>query len=519
VGVLNRYCLLLLLCGVALLGCGVIFLVTPWGIGLAPDSLVYVGAARSVIRGDGVVYLNDIGQFVPVTHYPPLYSVMLGGAGWFWGEPLAAARWLGAVFFAGNIALIGLMVCAATRSAGAVMFVSLVMLSSFPMLQIHSMAWTEPPSMFFGFLGLLGLVKYLAGGGRWILYGSALSIALSCLARYAGIPFLLTGAVALWIFAEQKWQKKFADAGNFLLLGSLPLIVWLARNWWIGGSPVNRSLAFHPLDLPQWNQALETIGLWLFPSQLVAQAPWLNVLALGIGVFCFWGLVQVGEFSKSRCQQISALYFLIYTTFVFTARLFVDPAIEFETRILSPAYVSLLILAVSAATLWIRRTRTKTKSWKWFGFDSLVIALTVLQMTNGVAWSLYSYTDGIGYNGKQWRESELVRYVQTLDPTVPIFTNAPDVLYLLTGKTTHMIPRKVSPESRRPNEAFATELAHLKKQLEERNGVLIYFSAESRLWFLPSEIELERELPLRATMTTPDGTLYRTKNLTREAER
>lgn len=501
----------LFLCCFALLGCGAILLVTRWGIGLAPDSLVFVGAARSLSRGDGFVYLNDNGQFAPVTHYPPLYSLMLAGSSWVWNEPLVAARWVGAIFFAGNIALIGDMVYGSTRSVPAALFAAFIMLSSFPMVQIHSMAWTEPASIFFGFLGLQGLVKYLQGKGRWIYYASASSVALSCLTRYGGIPFVLTG-IALCFIAERRWQRKLADAAGFMLLGSLPLVVWLLRNWWIGGSPVNRTLGLYLPGILALKQALETVGLWLFPSPVVTQSPWLNALALGTGAFFLWRLVRTGEFAKSPYRLLSALFFVLYWTFIVAARFLIDQAIEFETRILAPAYVALLILAVSAATQWIASARTKIKSWKWFGFDALVIAVTVLQMTNGIAWSWYSYAEGVGYNGKQWRESELIEFVRTVDQKVPVFTNAPDVLYLLTGRVAQMIPRKVAPDTRLPNHAYTGEVADLKRRLVEGAGVLVYFSAESRLWFLPSETELEKALPLQVFLAVADGKVYKAKN-------
>jgi hypothetical protein len=51
----------------------------------------------------------------------------------------------------------------------------------------------------------------------------------------------------------------------------------------------------------------------------------------------------------------------------------------------------------------------------------------------------------------------------------------------------------------------------MKKQLQDRNGVLIYFFAEERLWYLPSQNELENKMPLQIVKTATDGMIYRAK--------
>jgi hypothetical protein len=61
---------------------------THLGIGLYPDSIVYIGTARSILNGDGVRFLNDIGQIAPVTQYPPLYSLMIAALGVLGLDPL-----------------------------------------------------------------------------------------------------------------------------------------------------------------------------------------------------------------------------------------------------------------------------------------------------------------------------------------------------------------------------------------------------------------------------------------------
>ncbi len=68
-----------------------VILCTPGGIGIYSDSVVYVGVARNLMRGEGVTYFDDNGRMAPVTHYAPLYPLMVSGLGLAGIDPLEAS--------------------------------------------------------------------------------------------------------------------------------------------------------------------------------------------------------------------------------------------------------------------------------------------------------------------------------------------------------------------------------------------------------------------------------------------
>jgi 4-amino-4-deoxy-L-arabinose transferase-like glycosyltransferase len=84
----------------------VLWLATRWGIGLYTDSIVYIGAARSILAGDGFQFLNDIGQFSPINQYPPGYPWLIAAFGMIGLDPLDSARWISIFFCAGNSLLV-----------------------------------------------------------------------------------------------------------------------------------------------------------------------------------------------------------------------------------------------------------------------------------------------------------------------------------------------------------------------------------------------------------------------------
>src|SRR5436309_13784730 len=206
-GFLSRNALIVVVGAVALLGSCILLISTRWGIGGYPDSLVYVGVARSILDGSGVRFFNDMGEFAPVTQYPPLYPSMMAAFGIMGLDPLLGSRWISVFLFAANAILVAYILYRTTLSPGASIAGAFFALTSFPMIYIHSMAMSEPMFIFLVFLGFSFLALYLEGSTRWMVYMCALTIGLSSLTRYVGIAFLLTGPVAIFCLGDREWNK------------------------------------------------------------------------------------------------------------------------------------------------------------------------------------------------------------------------------------------------------------------------------------------------------------------------
>ena len=508
---LSRNALTAVVGALALLGSYALLTSTRWGIGGYPDSLVYVGVARSILDGSGVRFFNDMGQFAPVTQYPPLYPSMMAAFGIIGLDPLLGSRWISVFLFAANAILVAYILYRTTLSPGAALIGSFFALSSFPMVYIHSMALSEPMFIFLVFLGFAFLALYLQGSTLWMIYLSGLSIGLSCLTRYVGIAFLLTGPVVIFCLGNREWKKRLADARSFFILASLPLVTWVCRNLWLAGNAVNRTFGFHPPAIKDLLPTIDTMCLWLFPAGLIDGAPWLwrSILAIVFLSVCW--LAQKRDLSRSRYIHLVGFSVLGYGSFLITSSSLNDQPLYFDTRTLALPYVAAMILAVAITTNWLKAARLKAKSWRWFTFDCLIITIAAVQMVNGALWLRHSYLNGLGFANEAWRNSELVKFAKNTGSSIPIFSNAPDFLYTFTGNRAVMIPKKLNPYTRLPNEMYPIEIAAMKEQLQDRNGVLIYFFADDRIWYLPSNNELENKMPLQIVKTATDGTIYRAK--------
>ena len=83
-----------------------IYQLTPDGMGINGDSYQYIFGADTLTAGYGIGRLDGGGQFKPLTHYPPLLSIILAGLKMTGMETRSAAQPLNALFFGLDILLV-----------------------------------------------------------------------------------------------------------------------------------------------------------------------------------------------------------------------------------------------------------------------------------------------------------------------------------------------------------------------------------------------------------------------------
>jgi hypothetical protein len=86
------------------------FWLNPFGVGIYVDSLSYISSAHNLSAGIGMGRITGLGVFKPMTHYPPLYSLVLAVHNLLGLPELTAARWISILAFGLTIVLAGLIV-------------------------------------------------------------------------------------------------------------------------------------------------------------------------------------------------------------------------------------------------------------------------------------------------------------------------------------------------------------------------------------------------------------------------
>jgi hypothetical protein len=503
---------------VSLAGAAVMLTSTRLGIGASPDSVIYIGAARNLLAGRGLTVPFGSQLDGPLTHYPPLYPALLAGLGALTGDPAAAARWLAAALFGANVLLVAGMVAASRPTANwAPLAGAGLVLVAPAMVSLHSMAWSEPLFLLLGFSGLLLLAVYQEWG-RWpVLLAAGGLLGLATLTRYAGVAFVAAGVLAL-VFLPGRVLRARLSAGLALgAVGLAPLLAWLGHNLALAGSATSRQLIFHPIGLSHARQALNTLAGWLLLPLEAGAAVKLGVplaLAGGIAAIAIWQWRQPESATRSSglgaaltawpaLMWLLASFSLVYVIFLAGSVSFVDANTPLDDRILSPLYVAGVVVAAWLAGIaWPQARRAR---WPAGAMLALCAAFAALSAGRSAGWLAAGYRQGIGFNSAAWLASPSLMQLQELPESSMLYSNAPEVIYLHTGRGVYRIPRQFNVVNQTVNDDYPAELAMMAQRLGA-DGVVYFAVVPSSSG--PSEAELVEALTLRELAQTTDGTLY-----------
>lgn len=514
----GRY-IYLTLSALAATGVIAVLFATRWGIGNASDASTYLGVARNLLNGRGLSIPFGAGEPTPMTHYPPLFPTLLAMTGLVGFEPASGARWLQGVLFGANILLVGHIVWRYTRGAfAASVFASGLMLSSPVVFHIHCWAFTEPLFIFLALLGFLFLAEHLETPKTSLLLASSCALALTFLARYSGAAVIGASLVGILLFSRKELSGRIRDSALLFAASSLPMAVWVTRNRLVAGTAANREMAFHPLTLSHVKYALHTISTWILPPGLQGPAGGVLLLA-GLACLVAWAAVRpFGQKPENRgddlsrpisgIPHLSAVFVVVYAAFLAVSISLFDAHTTPDNRILSPIYVFLAVPVVCAA----HRMRRQRQGVAVKTIVSMLCIVVIgVNLHQEVGWMMHA-RDGLGYNGPAWMNSKLTERIRALPPETPVFTNGADAVYMLTGRNSISLPRKVHPATRRINHNYFIELDEMREQMERSGGLLVYFDSFTARWYLPSKEELEQHLPLSLVAETPEGSMYGVKH-------
>jgi hypothetical protein len=505
----------------AIFGFLTILLATRWGIGTSPDSVAYIGGARNLAAGYGFSMNTVTGSTEAITHFAPLYSLVLSISGFLGVDPMAGARWINALLFGLNIFLVGLLVAKNNITGRPAivwlpLFGSLLLLSAPTMLEIHVMAWTEPLFLFLGFTGLFLLAVYLQRFDLGYLVLSALLISLAFLSRYAGVALIAAAMLGIILFSSQNFINRIKSMGLFALISLIPATLWMWRNMQSAGTATSRELSFHPIGVSQIKDALTTISSWALVP--VSASMWVKLIPVGgIVLACLFLVIswrnQVNGVQKDMQMpvliKLLVVFSLTYLAFLVFSISFIDANTPLDTRILSPLYITGIVLVLYLVDEFLARI-----SWRpalKAGMILFGVFFFVSNVSTGSTIILDGYNHGIGFNSLAWSRSGILTEVEKIPDEVVIYTNAPEAVYFFFDRAALSIPRKFQSTKQKANPNYLADLAEMCSSVENEKGVVLYFTSINRLT-LVSEEELIIYMPVQVVRQTDDGTMYAVNN-------
>ena len=513
----------------AVLAAALVLIATRDGIGVSIDSVIYLSVAREISAGHGAVVPWGAPEPTPLgTQLGPLLPASLAVVSRLGPDPVVAARWLNALLYGATVLLIGVYMRRATGSVWPAAWVATLIATSRLLLNIHAMAWSEPMFLLFTMAALFLLASYISTSRVLVLAAACAATALALLTRWAGAALAVAAFSALMLGRTKLRYRAIAAAGIAVLLcmpmysGGPAWIKYICQCFQIGpelSQPDSRERAYLVNNV---RSGLGVIVDWIRPWPLPnfsISVPALAALA-GCVAAILLGLAIRARLSQSFGKRgdsaalranlcwVLGLFLAVYPAFLVGIMVFFGKnKLAFDSRILSPLLIPGLLLAfLGAYSLWLRLERR-------YGITMPAVicccAVLVIRIPRAVDRSIaLAHTSGAGAEGYQdakWRASPTIDVVRSLPVDVPLYSNAPDALYMLAQRRACWLPSRWSLASREEDrEAGYASLSDLRAAIR-KGAMIVYFDRLAWRNSMPSLEELARHIAIEPVVRTADG--------------
>ena len=481
-----------------------------YGVGLSPDSVGYIRLARDISE-NGLAFLSES----KAVQQPPFFPAVLALLSRLTGsDPFNVARSLNVVSSAAFSVITMLSVARVGTPLPITLATGFLGCFSIPLIHVFSYAWTEP-SFILEVYGVF-LIVTSSGPNLPTALASGFVTAAACLTRYSGLVLIPLVSTYLLLVGSGPMTRRLKFVLAYAATPCLLSALYLLRNYSVSSyifgerGPSNFGLAANV------SLAAKTSVTWFLPERI---GSWLtrgitSCATAELGFFVLLGML--GWFQRDRIADVirgshrivalCAVFVLVYTGFiVWTSTMVAYDAID--DRLLAPVYPSLLVVFALFLERGVRGGRGRSILVLCL-FCWVFIASPVRRVVSAVRTMAH---EGVGYNSRIWRESDLVgQFVRNgQSPNELLFSNAPDVLYILANVTARMSPEKERQGSDRTTEGPAK--CPFEEHPESYGVLLVWFDTVKRLYLLtPGEIE--PMCSMQAVGRFKDGTIYRIRS-------
>jgi hypothetical protein len=415
------------------------------GIGISPDSVVYMSVARNIHEHGLLIDFNER----PLVVFPSFYPVFLSSLIFITGfDPMVFAPWLNAFLFAMIIYLSGLVMEGFSLRSKWYKYIVLSCIVLSPcLLEIYSMLWSETLFILLLLIFIISLRNYFNAHSIQALLLVAVIAALSCVTRYAGITIIATGGLLLLFDNKLQVKKKIGHIILFGCVASSLLVINLVRNAIIDGT----STGMREKSLTSLSNNIYYFGNTLCDWLPIPRDHFALAFAVGIISIAGFILLFLRSIRKPRFygyENISVAFFMVYSLFIILTATFSRYEL-INSRLLSPLFIPLLWGSSSWALSFFRNKPQVIR------ISVIVISLLfVLFFQHYQVKAGRENYDGIkdagipGYTEDPWRKnSEIVNFLkkntQLFKPGYNVYSNSDDALYFFTGLRCDMVPHKV----------------------------------------------------------------------------
>jgi Dolichyl-phosphate-mannose-protein mannosyltransferase len=227
----------------------------------------------------------------PYAYYPMLLDMLY--TPWvYWGYDSIAKLIHGLFAFLTGLSLYAYLARRMNAVYGLLGFFFFISVPA--VLRLSHWAYVDLGVTFYATASLLCLLRWREekNGGRWLLL-AALSAGFAVAAKPNGlVAWLLLFFLLLWASVretEKSWKKIFTQCVLFAVVGALPVLPWLAKNWLQTGNPFFPLLAsFFPAKPGVEAGSAIYVDLGVFAKRdLLYGESWWQIAALPLRLFFF----------------------------------------------------------------------------------------------------------------------------------------------------------------------------------------------------------------------------------------
>ena len=347
---------------------------------------------------------------------------------------------LSAVIFSVSIIIQGY---AKTSAVYKVVFLSILACSPF-ILEVYSMLWSETFFLLLIVFFIIAIKQYFTTHSTFHIFLVSLVVALAFVTRYAGITVMITAGFLLLFDAELKFGKKFKHLLILGMLGSSLVVINLIRNHNAAGHIAGvREKALRTLG-DNIYQIGETLSEWLpFLRGQIAITSLLFIIILLAAVFILLNRTIQQQYFQTY-ETIVTCFFVMYALFMLTIAT-ISRFESLSSRLLSPIYIPLLLVGSG----WIQPfLKNNNRSKRIFVLIFYVMITAGFHyhhyQLNAEAWEGIKDAGIPGYTEDSWTQSLAVAHIKKNKAryTSPVFANANDAVYFLTGIHAAALPHK-----------------------------------------------------------------------------
>lgn len=415
---------------IPVLGALVVWFATGHGAGASRDSLRYLRGAENIAHGHGYSVISHSGALESVTHWPPLYSIVIAGPIVAGLSTANAVRFVNILSLFATLWLVGLLVRRLVPASRAAPLVAMVFVLASPaVLHNHLMTWSETIFVPLVLAGLVKMLDYATRDRVVDLIAAGLWLGLAAIDRYAGAAFI-AGAGATLLVWDWK-RRRTVRIGRLITFGAmacLPTALWFARNYFTTRHAHDRPFQPRGLGVDQLRAAIDAVSLWLLPNWfgLRIRALWL-VLVVALFVVAVRRMPKRG--SSARDPQLDGfrvwvtLCVAAYMGFVLVTMMFFDFEVNFDVRMMSPIYVLLVVaLVVAGQPLFARPWSSTTKA-----LASVLTASLILLASDSAVHAWSARRDPAQFAGTRWTQSSAWDIVKSYPASTPIYSSQTEV--------------------------------------------------------------------------------------------